>query len=406
MRAVLVCGMAIVSATAASGQPGPPAVLHKFTGSPNDGANPYGGVVFGPDGVLFGTTEAGGGSQGNGVVYALKPPSTTGDSWAETVLWTPAAGQGINPYSALVIGQNGALFGTLFGGALSTNGSVFALYPPSAAAGQWTGKILYRFGGEPDGGNPTSGLVPGPSGTLYGTTSQGGASNAGTVYQIQPSATPGTATATILYSFTGGADGGNPFGPVVGGLGGVLYGTTRFGGTADYGCVFQLTPPGTAGKPWIEQVLYSFSGSPDAYPIGGVVISTNGVLYGATFGIPQSGRDFGNVFQLAPPASSGGPWVYTNIHAFVSKETDAADPVGVIVGPDGVVYGTAYAGAASVFALTPPARPGQPWTERLLGQAGNSYAPVTVGPDGALYGTSFGKFGSPENGGSVFRVVH
>jgi len=397
--------MALATVTAASGQPRPPAVIHKFTGSPNDGANPHGGVVFGPNGVLFGATESGGGPEGNGVVYSLTPPSRPADPWTETVLWNPAPGQGINPYATLVIGPNGALFGTLFGGALSTNGSVFALYPP-AEAGQWTGKILYRFGGMPDGGNPTSGLLPGPGGILYGTTSEGGASNAGTVYQIQASGTPGTVTETILYSFMGGADGGNPFGPVVAGPGGVLYGTTRFGGGADYGCVFQLTPPGAAGGSWTEQVLYSFSGSPDAYPIGGLVVGANGVLYGATFGIPQSARDFGNVFQLAPPAQSGGPWIYSNIHAFVSNQTDAADPVGVTLGPDGVIYGAAYAGAASVFALTPPARSGQSWTERLLGEAGSSYAPVTLGPDGALYGTSFGKFGARENGGSVFRVVH
>jgi|HubBroStandDraft_1064217.scaffolds.fasta_scaffold02096_2 uncharacterized repeat protein (TIGR03803 family) len=401
-----IVGMAFATVMTALTQPGlPPAVIHKFTGQPNDGANPYGGVVFGSNGVLFGTTDAGGGPESNGVVYSLTPPSAPGGSWTETILWKPAAAQGINPYSTLAIDQTGALYGTLFGGALSTNGSVFALSPPAAPGGQWTATILYKFHGIPDAGSPTSGLVVGTGGILYGTTSEGGASNAGTVYTIQLPSTPGGAAAeTLLYSFTGGADGGNPFGPVAMGSGGVLYGTARFGGASDYGCVFQLTPPAAQGGSWRQRVLYSFSGSPDAYPIGGVAPGANGVLYGATFGIPHSGHDFGNVYQLAPPAQSGGEWVYSSIHAFVDNETGAADPVAVTVGPNGVLYGSAYAGAASVFELTPPVGAGQPWTERLLGQAGNSYAPVTVGPDGALYGTSFGKAGSSE-AGSVFRVT-
>ncbi len=128
------------------------------------------------------------------------------------------------------------------------------------------------------------------------------------------------------------------------------------------------------------------------------------MLYGATFGIPQSDHDFGNVYQLSPPAQSGGPWVYTNLHSFTSKQDDAADPVALTLGPGGVLYGTAYAGAGSVFVLEPPVRSGQPWSERLLAQTGNSYAPVTIGPDGALYGVSFGKFLSRESAGSVFRM--
>jgi hypothetical protein len=150
-------------------------------------------------------------------------------------------------------------------------------------------------------------------------------------------------------------------------------------------------------------VLYSFSGSPDAYPIGGVVTGANGVLYGTTFGIPASNNVYGNVYQLAPPAS-GGAWVYTNIRSFTDKVRDAADPVGVTLGANGVLYGVAYTGKTPVFMLTPPAAPRQPWTETPLAKIKKSFAPVTVGPDGALYGTSLGEFGAPADRGSVFRI--
>ncbi|MGA2592985.1 MAG: choice-of-anchor tandem repeat GloVer-containing protein, partial [Bryobacteraceae bacterium] len=302
-------------------------VLHQFPGSTTDGANPYGAVVFGPNGVVFGTTDAGGGPQNNGVVYSLTPPASPGGSWTQTILWSPTYGEGINPYSTLVIDGNGAIYGTLFGGANGGNGSVFALQPPAPPSATWTERVLHRFSGSPDGAGPTSGVVIGPGGILYGTTSEGGKSNAGAVYSVQLPAAPGqNVTEAVLYSFTGGTDGGNPFGPVLLGPGGVLYGTTRFGGAADYGCVFQLSPPAIAGGAWTEQVLYSFSGSPEAYPIGGVIAGANGVLYGATFGMPQSNDSYGNVYQLAP-AASGGQWVYTNIHSFTSQLADAADPV-------------------------------------------------------------------------------
>jgi len=401
----IILTVAMAAIPLAWGQPNPGVtLLHEFPATPADGANPYGGVVFGSNGVIYGTTDAGGGPQNNGIVYSLTPPASPGGSWTQAILWSPTYGQGINPYATPAIGANGALYGTLFGGANGGNGSVFALQPPTSPSGTWTAQVLHRFSGSPDGASPTSGVAIGPGGMLYGTTSEGGKSNAGAVYSVQLPATPGgSVTEAVLYSFTGGADGGNPFGPVLPGAGGVLYGTTRFGGAADYGCVFQLTPPAMAGGSWTEQVLYSFSGSPDAYPIGGVIAGANGVLYGATFGMPQSGNNYGNVYQLAP-AAGGGTWVYSNIHSFTSQVTDAADPVGVALGPNGVLYGAAHSGRTPIFALTPPGTPGRPWTLTPLGQIKSSYAPLTVGPDGALYGVSFGKFGLRGEGGSVFRV--
>jgi len=373
--------------------------IYAFTSS-TDGANPYGGVIFAPDGTIYGTTDAGGSPQNNGVIYSLTPPTTPGGAWTETILWDPAYPAGTNSYATLALDANGVLYGTLFGGANSGNGSVFSLHPPASPGGAWTPQVLHRFAGSPDGASPTSGVILGPGGILYGTTSEGGQANAGAVYSLQVSG--GTVTETVLYSFTGDADGGNPFGPLTLGPGGVLYGAARFGGAADYGCVFQLTPPASPGGAWTEQVLYSFSGSPDGYPIGGVALGANGVLYGATFGIPASNNSYGNVYQLAP--APGETWTYTNIRSFTDKVNDAADPVGLTLGANGVLYGVAFTGKTPLFMLTPPAVAGQPWTETPLAQTKKSFAPVVVGPDGALYGVSFGEFGSPSNAGSVVRV--
>ena len=99
----------------------------------------------------------------------------------------------------------------------------------------------------------------GACGVLYGTTWLDG-SGSGTVFQLTPPASPGGAwTETTLYSFTGGSDGGNPVASLVIGDGGVLYGTSSGGGASNAGTVFALKPPTSAGGSWTETVLYSFT---------------------------------------------------------------------------------------------------------------------------------------------------
>ena len=132
--------------------------------------------------------------------------------------------------------------------------------------------VLYTFGGGADGGNPYAGVIPDSAGNLYGTT-YGGAAGAGVVFKVNTASQE-----TVLYSFTGGADGWAPNAGVISDSAGNLYGTTVNGGTAGRGVVYKLD---TAGQ---ETVLYSFRGGADgAFPFAGVIRDSAGNLYGTTY---------------------------------------------------------------------------------------------------------------------------
>ena len=120
------------------------------------------------------------------------------------------------------------------------------------AARAATETVLHNFATPPKGSNPQSGVIGDPAGNLYGTTYAGGTRNAGVVYQIDSAGLE-----TVLYSFTGGADGGQPQASLIRDSSGNLYGTTFSGGTGNVGVVFMLN---TAGQ---ETVLYTFTGGAD-----------------------------------------------------------------------------------------------------------------------------------------------
>jgi uncharacterized repeat protein (TIGR03803 family) len=158
----------------------------------------------------------------------------------ETVLHSFATGStpdGANPEAALVIGENGVLYGTTSTGGDTGNGTVFQLAPPAAAGGAWTETVLHNFTGA-DGSGPQATLLIDNRGSLFGTTVSGGAAGDGTVFVLNPPASAGaTWTENVLHSFTGRGDGANPFGPVIL-VNGLLYGTTNSG----YGTIFDLKP--------------------------------------------------------------------------------------------------------------------------------------------------------------------
>ena len=144
---------------------------------------------------------------------------------------------------------------------------VAAVLAPGSAQAQaaYNETVLYSFKGGTDGAIPFAGLVQDAQGNLYGTTTQGGTSNMGTVFMVDT-----TGKETVLYSFTGtGGDGENPYGGLVRDAQGNLYGTTVNGGTSGKGTVFELD---TTGK---ETVLHSFTDAPDgALPKAGLVQDT------------------------------------------------------------------------------------------------------------------------------------
>jgi uncharacterized repeat protein (TIGR03803 family) len=370
-------------------------VLHSFNGS--DGEYPRGSLVFGFEGVaLYGTTGGGGGAAG--AVFELAPPSTAGGAWTETVLYTftgGPGGQNVYPNGGVLIGPGGTLYttaqGTPYGGLGSILGAVGALMPPATQGGAWTEYVLYTFsiGGGSQAAQPLAGLMS-EGGALFGTTWSGGDINCsvfgcGVVFELTPPVTHGSAwTETTIHSFTGPpGDGGGPQAALTVGPGGVLYGTTVFGGSGGTPCVynpylsgsgcgavFQLTPPSTPGGTWTESVIYNFTGSDGdgAYPTANVVVDENGVLYGttqyggsATSGSPCSNSGVlgcGTVFELTPPATQGGAWTEKVLHSFSGQNGDGSIPVaGLALSSTGVLYGTTSAGGiagkGTVFAIKP-----------------------------------------------------
>jgi hypothetical protein len=203
----------------------------------SDGIGP-GGVIFGPDGSLYGIT-GGGGTNGVGTLFKLIPPATSGGSWKEKILYNFASDQA-NPIGNLILGPKGSFFGIALSGTAHA-GSIFQLIPPSEGTG-WTESVLYNFAGGSDGAYPAGGLVRDPLGNLYGVTGGGGgsasnclSSGCGTLFELSPPATSGGSwTKVTLHSFAGGRDGGNPTNSLLL-YRGALLGTTAYGGTPNDG---------------------------------------------------------------------------------------------------------------------------------------------------------------------------
>jgi uncharacterized repeat protein (TIGR03803 family) len=167
-------------------------VLHSFQGGVSDGANPGAGVILGSGGTLYGTTirgGVGGGSIGNGTAFSLTPPPGGRGAWSETILhaFTGSGGDGSWPSGRLVLYKSGALYGmTQLGGTVGY-GTVFKLTPPTPGHSTWTELPYYSFKrGTADGGQPGGGLTIGRFGFLYGTTTNGGTYDNGTIFKVLP----------------------------------------------------------------------------------------------------------------------------------------------------------------------------------------------------------------------------
>jgi uncharacterized repeat protein (TIGR03803 family) len=323
--------------------------LYSFLVAPPDqGCDPEARVIFGTNDTLYGTTYAGGGA-GYGTVFNLRPfPNACQAAlcaWMETVLYSFAGPpDGAYPeYSDLAFDMSGNIYGTTYAGGLS-NGecdhqtqTCGVLYKLTLANGAWTESILYSFKGGPgDGGNPTSSLNADQAGNLYGTTYTGGTANFGTVYQM--TCDSGGCTDTILHNFTNGADGGSPIGGLIFDPSGNMYGVGSDGGTGGDGNVFELSP---SGGGWTFTVLYNFT-SPsggECGPRAGLTMDSAGNLYGTTYCDGVTG--YGNVFELIP---SNGGWTYKDLYDFKGG-TDGRNPIStVLIHPNGNLYGTASGG--------------------------------------------------------------
>jgi len=327
-------------------------VLHNFTGGA-DGAFPFSGFGINDAGVLFGAVGAMDGGQGT--LYSLTPLNKEGTAFTLATLFTFSGTNGDGPEGAPVIGADGALYGvTLFGGSANF-GTIYQLSPPAKGQTVWTETVLHDFTGK-DGKFPQAGLIQGPDGEFYGTTTAGGASNVGTVFQIAPPAQGQTVwTETVLHSFTAGTDGNNPFDAGVAlDQSGALFGTTFLGGAFGQGIAFKLSPPAQGGTQWTEAILHSFGNGTDGDgPLSKLVIGKGGTLYGT---LSQGGAaNLGVVYSLTP--AGHGAFTYQTLHEFAGGE-DGGSPFGDLSrDASGTIFGTTTAvsahSLATVFSIVP-----------------------------------------------------
>jgi uncharacterized repeat protein (TIGR03803 family) len=357
-------------------------VLHTFTGA--DGENPTAGVVIDQAGNLYGTASEGGDTSGDcanflgcGTVYKLSYKNSV---WIFNLLYTFNGSDGLQPLGRVVFGPDGRLYGTTtFGGAFG-NGTVFSLQPratpcPTVSC-HWNETVLYSFTGGADGSNPGYGdLAFDRAGNIYGTTTYGGTQNMGAIFEL--SSSHGVWTERVLHSFgaTPG-DGQYPYAGVVLDGAGNLYGTTILGGTFG-GTVYELQQ---GGGGWSETILHDFQEQDDGYQaIGGLIFDSSGNLYGASsVGGAHGG---GAVYELTP---SGGSWTFRLLYSLTAYQGTLAS---LSMDSSGQLYGTLFAGPQEIFRLTES--DGQ-WMQTGFsgGVGGEPYGNVTLDSTGNLYTTS------------------
>jgi uncharacterized repeat protein (TIGR03803 family) len=208
--------------------------LHSF-GAPHDGGAPAAPLTITASGTLYGVAQAGG-AYGAGSVFRLVPNSSGG--WTENVLhdFTGSGVDGAEPTGPLVF-KDGNLYGIAADSGTYNAGLVFELTP---AHGNWPLQVIYAFTGGNDGGNPSGGIKFDNDGNMYGTTEVGGFYQWGTVFELVPQVGGGWQE-TVLYDFKGQNDGGSPsYGVVNRGGTGALYGMSDL--NVGFGSIFRVTP--------------------------------------------------------------------------------------------------------------------------------------------------------------------
>ena len=349
-----------------------------------DPGYPAAPFVQGTNGNLYGTTAAGG-TNDEGTVFEMTPAGKLVTLYSFCSQVACSDGAVANP--GLVQTPDGNLYGTTALGGTNNGGTVFRITP----AGELTTFYLFcSVSGCPDGLVPSAGLLLASDGNLYGTTSIGGTYGEGTVYKISRAG-----TLTTLASFDG-TNGKNPgFGSLIQGTDGNFYGTTEAGGvntgcgnTAGCGTVFSITPGGQLTS------LYSFCGQQNCTdgwePFGGLVQGSDGNLYGVTAESGTNGNGYGTVFEI----STSGQ--LTTLHTF--DLLDGGFPeAGLIEGTDGRYYGTTPSGGAhgvggTIFSITPQGDLTTLYNfcaKTNCADGNGPFASLIQATNGSFYGTTF-----------------
>lgn len=318
-------------------------ILRWFTdvpyGDPNDapdGIDPTGTLTFDAAGNLYGTTS-GGGAFGYGTVFELSPKA--GGGWRERVLYSFRGypQDGAYPETGVILDASGNIYGVTPSsprpGTPYGVGVVFELLNN----GSWHENVLYEFDDDEAHLSP-GGLIFGPSGYLYGTTTSTNADhNCGTVFELGRKPGGGWDEKTLfVFDCT---DGIAPYGDLIFDASGNVDGITQAGGPDSWGVAFQLTPP-TAGGDWTEKALYNFS-SQTGPPTGGLVLDAVGNLYGVAT----------EAFELV--TGTDGSWTYNPL-----CPVQGIAPVGSLIFDAsgnlyGATFGAGYPPNGTVYEITP-----------------------------------------------------
>ena len=231
-----------------------------------DGTSLMSGLVQGRDGDFYGTTARGGTNRFCGTAYKITSAGTLTPLWQFGSLSNAADGVGPN---GLIQGSDGNFYGTTTGlGELNSHGTVFRITP------QGNLTTLYSFGNVAgDGIDPYAALIQGSDGNFYGTTASGGAFNHGTVFQITPAG-----VLTNIWHFTGSLDGAFPMAALVQGRDGLFYGTTYSGGSNNLGTIYKITSAGTLTSLW--QFGSLSNNADGGRPNAALVLGSDGSFYG------------------------------------------------------------------------------------------------------------------------------
>jgi uncharacterized repeat protein (TIGR03803 family) len=311
--------------------------LHTFTSAAGDGWKPLGSVTLSGS-TIYGTTYTGGsgaGDAGYGSVFAV---NTDGSGYR--TVYSFASSSGYKPYSTVTV-SGSTLYGTTYYSGAS--GGVGSIYSVNADGSGYT--TLHTFaGGASDGSKPLGGELTLVGSTLYGMAPHGGTGSStrdGVAFKI---GTDGSSYNNLL-NFTGGAVGAVPYGGLTL-AGSKFYGMTRYGGSGDKGALFSMNLDGSG-----YTTLYNFAGgaASGAEPNGNLTFDGS-VLYGTT----RSGgsANSGTVFEINLDGSG------FNILRSLNGTTDGATPLGDLAFENGVLYGWTSAGGnggnGTLFALAVP----------------------------------------------------
>jgi uncharacterized repeat protein (TIGR03803 family) len=331
-------------------------------------------LTAGPMGFFYGTTQ-GGGTNRTGTIFKMAPSGQEVDVYVFSAAGTDVSASnpdGMIPTGALVLGTNGNFYGTTQYGGTNGNGTIFQVTPNGAFTSVYSFSALggASFNANADGATP-NGLTLGTDGNFYGTTQRGGSNGAGTFFEFTISG-----ALTPLYSF--GAtdnDAASPQAALAQGPNGSFYGTSASGSSALSGTIFEVTPSGA------ETVLYSFSGGNDGgLPNTALTFGSDGNFYGTTSSEGLNG--YGTLFKITPAGA------FSSLYSFAALNTNSENPIGanpsaaLAVGRDGNLYGSCayggangtgtifrYTNAAFVSLVQPPLITSQP-PAKLSGLAG------------------------------------